>query len=147
MPNERAARAQALQAVYNTTHREFILCMEEDRCVGWHYGVMIDPSAFLMSYSAVVKSRQRRGIYGAFLKAFLPYLHALGYERVASNHMVTNRLVLIAKLKARFIITGTVLDERWGAQVSLAYFFNEDRREGFARAYSVEHYAGTPEYR
>jgi hypothetical protein len=60
--------------------------------------------------------------------------------------MVTNRAVLIAKLKAGFIITGTVLDERWGAQVSMAYFFHEDRREGFARAYSVEHYRGTPEY-
>ncbi len=146
VPAERAMRSQPLQAVYSTTHREFILFMEEDRCVGWHYGMMIDPSTFFMSYSAVIKSYQQRGIYGTFLKAFLPYLHALGYERVTSNHMVTNRAVLIAKLKAGFIITGTVLDERWGAQVSMAYFFHEDRREGFARAYSVEHYRGTPEY-
>jgi ribosomal protein S18 acetylase RimI-like enzyme len=146
MPHERDARAQPLQAVYDATHREFVLFMEKDRCVGWHYGTMIDPSTFFMSYSAVIKSYQQRGIYGAFLKAFLPYLYRLGYERATSNHMVTNRAVLIAKLKAGFIITGTVLDERWGAQVSMAYFFHEDRREGFARAYSVEHYAGTPEY-
>lgn len=148
MPQACAACSQALRSVYDATHREFILFMaEDDRCVGWHYGMMIDPSTFCMSYSAVIKSYQRRGVYGAFLRAFLPYLHALGYERVTSNHMVTNRAVLIAKLKAGFIITGTVLDERWGAQASLAYFFHEDRRAGFARAYSVEHYGGTPEYR
>lgn len=60
--------------------------------------------------------------------------------------MVNNRAVLIAKLKAGFVITGTVLDERWGAQAALTYFFYEDRRRGFAQTYSLESYAGTPDY-
>ncbi|MCG8351541.1 MAG: hypothetical protein MI924_27555 [Chloroflexales bacterium] len=102
---------------------------------------------FFMAYSGIVPAYQRRGIYGAFLRAFLPYLHALGYERVTSNHMVNNRLVLIAKLKAGFFITGVTLDERYGAQVTLTHFFYPDRRTGFARAYSVEDYSGAPDYR
>jgi hypothetical protein len=69
----------------------------------------------------------------------------LGYERVTSNHMVNNRPVLIAKLKAGFHITGIVLDERYGAQVSLAYFFYPDRREGFARAYSLATFPMPPD--
>jgi hypothetical protein len=34
-------------------------------------------------------------------------------------------------------ITGRSLDERFGAQVTLAYFFADDRRKGFARAFSL----------
>jgi len=147
LPKERAGRAERLTAVYAQTHREHILFTTSDReCVGWSMGAMLDPSTFFMAYSAVIPRYQRLGIYSTFLRIFLPYLHALGYERVTSNHMVNNRPVLIAKLKAGFIITGTMLDERWGAQVSMAYFFYEDRRVGFARAYSLEAYSGTPEY-
>jgi RimJ/RimL family protein N-acetyltransferase len=147
MPPERATRAQALSAVYAQTHREHILFTTADQaCVGWSTGAMLDPSTFFMSYSAVIPRYQRHGIYSSFLRVFLRYLHALGYERVTSNHMVNNRAVLIAKLKAGFVITGTILDERWGAQAALAYFFYEDRRRGFARTYSLETYAGTPDY-
>jgi hypothetical protein len=61
--------------------------------------------------------------------------------------MVNNRPVLIAKLKAGFHIVGLSLDERFGAQVTLAYFSHEDRREGFARAFSLERgYPSPPDY-
>jgi hypothetical protein len=33
------------------------------------------------------------------------------------------------------------------SEVSLAYFFYDDRRQGFARAYSLEAYPGVPDYR
>lgn len=56
------------------------------------------------------------------------------------NHMVNNRAVLIAKLKAGFVITGMTLDERYGAQVSLSYLFHADRQAGFERAFSLESY-------
>jgi GNAT superfamily N-acetyltransferase len=147
LPQARAPRAQALNAVYAQTHREHILfTTAANTCVGWSTGAMLDPSTFFMSYSAVIPRYQQLGIYSAFLGIFLRYLHALGYERVTSNHMVKNRAVLIAKLKAGFVITGTILDERWGAQAALTYFFYEDRRRGFARTYSLETYAGTPDY-
>lgn len=140
LPPERATWADALRPIAAHMHQEHILFMQQDRCVGWSHGRMVDATTFFMAFSGVVRSCQRQGIYRAFVRAFLPYLHALGYERVTSNHMVNNRAVLIAKLKAGFVITGMVLDERYGAQVSLSYFFYEDRRCGFERAYSLEHY-------
>lgn len=145
-PAERAAHAQPLRAVAAATHHEHLLLMQGERCVGWSQGMLRDPDTFFMAYSRVVRSQQRRGLYTALLHALLPYLGALGYERVTSNHMVTNRAVLIAKLKAGFVISGMVLDERYGAQVSLTYLCHTDRRTGFARAYSVEDYPGIPEY-
>ncbi len=145
-PQGQAAQSPLLRQAARATHEEYLLLLDgRERCVGWSYGRMRDVRTFLMAHSAVVRSRQREGLYTALLGALLPYLRALGYERVTSNHMVTNRAVLIAKLKAGFIISGMVLDERFGAQVSMTYFFDEERRRGFARAYSVEDYPGTPE--
>lgn len=146
VPAERIRRSALLQQQATEGHHEFLLLRSGERCVGWSQGSLRDSSTFFMAYSAIIRSFQRQGLYSALLHALLPYLDALGYERVTSNHMVNNRAVLIAKLKAGFIITGMVLDERYGAQVSLSYFFHPDRRAGFAQAYSLEDYSGTPNY-
>ncbi|HEU4323328.1 MAG TPA: hypothetical protein VFS21_09255 [Roseiflexaceae bacterium] len=146
-PEGQAAQSTLLRQAARANHEEYLLLLDEcKRCVGWSYGRMRDVRTFLMAHSAVVRPRQREGLYTALLGVLLPYLRVLGYERVTSNHMVTNRAVLIAKLKAGFIISGMALDERFGAQVSMTYFFDEERRQGFAHAYSVEHYPDTPEY-
>jgi GNAT superfamily N-acetyltransferase len=138
IPAERRQRSQRLRAVAEASHREHIFFYAaEGEPVGWSYGHMLDAITFFMSWSAVMPAYRRRGLYTAYLQALLPYLETLGYERVTSKHLVTNRPVLIAKLKAGFHITGLSLDERFGAQVTLAYFFADDRREGFARAFSL----------
>lgn len=146
MPKERRQRNRALQDTCAATHEENFVFYEGDNPVGWSSGVMTDPSTFFIAYSAVLPHCQRQGIYGGFLRAFLPYLYALGYERATSNHMVNNRAVLIAKLKAGFYVTGMVLDERYGAQVSLGYLFHQDRREGFANAYSLQRHTDVSVY-
>lgn len=147
MPKERRERAKRLYEVAGTRHLEQIVFYNaEGEPIGWSSGAMIDASTFFMAYSGILPDYQRQGIYTAFLTHFLRYLHALGYERVTSNHFMNNRAILIAKLKAGFYITGIVLDERYGGQVSLTYFFYEDRRQGFARAYSLEAYPNTPDY-
>lgn len=147
LPVERHAEAAKLRAAQQIHSEHIVFYTAADEPVGWSSGVMLDASTFFMAYTGILPEYQRHGIYSSFLKLFLPYLHALGYERVTSNHMVNNRAVLIAKLKAGFYITGMVLDERYGAQVSLTYFFYPDRRTGFARAFSLEDYPYTPDYR
>lgn len=146
-PKERHHRASLLREVASQMHHEYIVFYnEQNQPIGWSTGNMIEESTFFMSYSGVLPEYQRQGIYTAFLKHLLTYLHELGYERVTSNHMANNRPVLIAKLKAGFYITGLTLDERYGAQATLTYFFYEDRRRGFAQTYSLEQYGGVPEY-
>jgi RimJ/RimL family protein N-acetyltransferase len=142
-PPERAAQSQELRARHQQMHQEYILMLDGERCVGWSQGGMRDAETFYMAYSGVVRSQQRRGIYSAFVRAYLPYLRSLGYERVVSHHMVNNRAILIAKLKLGFIISGVLLDERYGAQAVLSYLFHEDRRAGFAKAFSLEPYEAT----
>lgn len=94
-----------------------------------------------MNWSGILPEYQNRGVYSTFLHRFLDYLKKLGYVRVTSNHMVNNRPVLIAKLKAGFVATGMSLDERWGAMLWLTYFINDAQAEAFRHAFSLENYA------
>jgi len=92
LPGEQRPRSRLLREVHGRLHHEYILIYNEvDQPVGWSYGLMHDAITFFMSRSAILPAYRRRGIYSAFLRYFLPYLQALGYQRVTSNHMVTNR--------------------------------------------------------
>jgi GNAT superfamily N-acetyltransferase len=100
-------------------------------------GKVVNEQTFFMEWSGILPDYRRRGLYSLFLEALVPYLVELGIERITSNHMGNNRPVLIAKLKAGFIITGTTLDERHGMLVWLARFLKPERERGFERAFSL----------
>ena len=109
--------------------------------VGFSVGKVVNEQTFFMEWSGILPDYRRRGLYSQFLDALIPYLKALGLERITSNHMGNNRPVLIAKLKAGFIITGTTLDERHGMLVWLARFLEPERERGFERAFSLGNFA------
>lgn len=109
--------------------------------VGFSLGKVVNEQTFFMEWSGILPDYQRRGLYSQFLETLIPYLKALGIERITSNHMGNNRPVLIAKLKAGFIITGTTLDERHGMLVWLARFLEPARERGFERAFSLGSFA------
>lgn len=138
-PPEREVQRVPLKRAFATTHHErFILYTQDRQIAGWSWGDIRDTESFFMTNSGVLPAFRQRGIYSAFLKQFIAYLTALGYERIVSAHQVNNRAVLIAKLKAGFTVTGFDLDERWGAQVVLTYFTHSDRIQGFEKAFAME---------
>ena len=108
--------------------------------IGFSMGKVVNEQTFFMEWSGILPDYQWHGIYTYFLAALIPYLKALGIERVTSNHMGNNRPVLIAKLKAGFVITGMTLDERHGMLVWLARFLEPAREHGFERAFSLGNY-------
>jgi GNAT superfamily N-acetyltransferase len=137
-PEGRDERMKPLREIFAQTHRERVLFFSPARePVGWSWGDMLDGMTYFMTSTGILPDYRRRGLYTAFLKGYLSYLYALGYERVTSKHQLNNRAVVIAKLRAGFNILGVDADERWGAQVQLAYFFHDDRRLGFERAFSL----------
>lgn len=147
MPAERRPRNQQLRDNFAQRHTEyFIFSNAHGEPIGWSNGEMLDAETYFMTWSGLLPAYQNRGLYQQFLQQLLPYLHEIGYERVTSKHMVNNRPVLAAKIKAGFHITGVELDERWGAQVSVAYYFYEDRRLGFSNAFSLEPFTRPPSY-
>ena len=142
LPADRQANLTPLKEAFAGTHHERFVFYDGDTVAGWSYGVMHDPETYFMSNSAIRPAYQRRGLYSRYLTHFMAYLTELGYERITSSHQPNNRAILIAKLKAGFVISGTILDERWSAQVQMTYHTQADRRKGFARAFSLEFPAG-----
>lgn len=141
MPPDRLVRQKSLRQALNRHSEHFLFYDNENNPIGWSIGTQHDADTFFMSWTGILPVHQRHGLYTRFLTQLLRYLEAIGYERVTSNHMVNNRAVLIAKLKAGFHITGLTLDERWGAQVGMAYYFSAERYAGFRQAFSLETYS------
>lgn len=139
LPSERSdERKQALMTLQKNTHQDGIVFYDGDKAIGWSIGRMTGASDFMMDDTGIHPDYQRKGIYVSFLRLFLPYLRDIGYERVVSYHSPTNRAVLIAKLKAGFVITATEFREHVGASVKLAYFLHEDRYQAFEDVHSLD---------
>ena len=136
--------SQAPQPLHDALQRHnehFVFFNANDEPIGWSFGWQTEGDTFYMNWTGVIPAYQNKGIYSAFLRHLIDYLKALGYVRVTSNHMVNNRRVLVAKMKAGFIATGMTLDERWGAVLWLTYFIEQAQQEGFRQAFSLEKYA------
>lgn len=132
----RRARLLSLRERYEVLHHEWFLFLDSKGTpVGWHIGEAEDWATFYMRNTGILPAHQNRGIYDAFCSAFMTYLEEIGYERVSSQHMATNRRILIMKLKRGFDIAGLELTESWGPLVKLVRLIAPDRRVSFYRQY------------
>ena len=131
---------QPLRDAFQSHTEQFVFYNAKNEPIGWSIGQQREADTFIMLWTGILPAYQNQGIYSAFLRRLLDYLRTLGYARVTSNHMVNNRAVLIAKLKAGFIATGMSLDERWGAILWLTHYLDETVEEAFRRAFSLEKY-------
>ena len=138
MPFKRAP--DLLRQSLQRHQEQFVIYNANDEPIGWSIGEQRMDDTFIMLWTGILPAYQSQGIYTAFLKQFIRYLQALGYVRITSNHMVNNRAVLIAKLKAGFIVSGMGLDERIGAMLWLTYFIDKEAEEGYRSAFSLEKY-------
>jgi hypothetical protein len=123
---ERAARNE-LKGARANLYQLHLLIYFQSTPVGWSYGEQVSEEDFLMRNTALLPEHQRKGVYSALLPKLLPVVAAAGFQVVRSRHVATNNNVLIPKLKAGFVITGTELNERWGVLVNLSYYFNKSR--------------------
>lgn len=106
----------------------FIKITQNDNLVGWFVGRQTDEETFKMSNTGIFKEHQNKGLYSKLLDEILLILKAKGFQKIESNHHMSNNSVIIPKLKKGFVITGFNLDERYGMLIRLTYFFNEKRK-------------------
>ncbi len=136
MTPERRKKAQEFWKRYDVLHHEWFLFLDpKGKPIGWHMGEAEDYQTFYMRNTGILPEYQGKGLYGAFLKAFVPYLGSLGYERISSQHKPTNKPILILKLKQGFVIGGFEMTENWGALVKMVKIIPQDRRESFYRLF------------
>lgn len=97
--------------------------------VGWSFGTQLDRGKFYMVNSAIFPEHRRKGLYKSMLEKAVGIVAAQGFQLITSSHIATNSPILIAKLKAGFIITGFELSDVFGLMVNLTYFTNPTRRK------------------
>lgn len=100
-----------------------------DKQVGWSFGAQIDRERFYMVNSAIFPEHRNKGLYTALLDRAVTSARVQGFQMITSRHTATNSPILIAKMKAGFIITGFELSDSFGFIVNLTYFTNPLRRK------------------
>jgi RimJ/RimL family protein N-acetyltransferase len=131
---------EAVAQAWNV-HRDFFVFYDgDDKPIGWSFSEQREPDTIFMVWTGIVPAHQNQGLYSKFLHHYLDYARAMGFARVTSNHMVNNRRVLVAKLKAGFVAQGMALDERWGAMIWLVCHLDDELAASYRRAFSLETY-------
>jgi GNAT superfamily N-acetyltransferase len=91
-----------------------------ERLVGWSHGHLPQAGVLYVSNSAVEDEYRRQGIYTRLVAAMEVEARALGCTRIESNHRAANAPVLIAKMKAGYVIVGTEFTAEMGLLVKLS---------------------------
>lgn len=112
-------------------YRLRLVIFKNDELAGWHYGYSTDGETYYMQNSAVLESMRGQKLYAALLDGVLEKVKQEGFQVVTSVHHPNNPAVLIPKLKKGFVISSTLLHERFRFLVELKYFFNEERRKAY----------------
>jgi RimJ/RimL family protein N-acetyltransferase len=100
---------------------------KEEVTVGAFVCKGINSEDFDMWITAILPEHRRKGIYKEILKFAIEKAKELGFQKITSQHAATNNPVIIAKLKAGFVINGFEVNDKCGMMLTLIYFFNELR--------------------
>lgn len=124
--------AGSLKKLRKNTENKFTLrlyILKGNKKIGWFVGEQKDDETFYMRNTGIFQKYQGLNIYKNFLPKLLVILKEKGFQKITSSHSVTNNRIIIAKLKAGFIITGFEISDMFGLMVNLTYFFNDVRRK------------------
>jgi ribosomal protein S18 acetylase RimI-like enzyme len=97
--------------------------------VGWTWGMQVFPDEFYIVNSAVLPEHRRKGLYSTLLETLLDRCKQEGFQIGYSRHHANNNEVIIAKLKAGFLISGIEQSDIFGTLILLKYYFNSKRRK------------------
>lgn len=136
VPEPRFAAAREMSNLYQKLHHEwFLFKTKAGEPVGWFMGEAEDFQTFYMRNTGILPEHQNQGIYTSFAAQLTKYIGEIGYERISSQHKVTNQKILISKLRMGFIICNLELTENWGPMVKLVKLLPKDRQDAFIKAF------------
>ncbi len=108
----------------------FNICIfKGDEFCGWFTGDQYSNDTFYMRNSAILPDHRRQGLYTALMNEVLKRTKELGFQILLSRHVTTNNSIIVAKLKAGFVISALEVSDRFGTLVHLTYLFNETRKK------------------
>lgn len=102
---------------------------KNNEIVGAYITKALNEEELEMWVTAILPEHRRKGIYKALLQYTLDHAKKIGFQKIISQHAATNNPIIIAKLKAGFVINGFLVNDKCGIQVTLIYYFNEIRNK------------------
>lgn len=104
---------------------------DRDKLAALSYGLQTSSANFLMGISLVLPEYRRQGLYTLMLKSVIKFTNENGFQTITSHHKPSNPAILIAKLKAGFVISGIDMSDMMGTLIRLTYFHSEKRKSIF----------------
>lgn len=142
LPAERKEKALALIAEYQKLHHEWFLFKDnKNEIVGWFMGESDDFNTFYMRNGGLLPKYQNNKIYTLFYEVFEKYMKELGYEKLSSQHQVTNKRILMKQLQLGFIPVNIELTDNWGPLLKMVKFLNSDRNQHFINLYGDKNHS------
>ena len=99
---------------------------DQNEVVAIFYGDHLTSNQLLMEHSVVSKKYRRQGVYSALLDLIMDYAKFLNVAEILSTHSPANNPIIIAKLKKGFVISGMEIEPKYGLNVNLRYYFDDD---------------------
>ncbi len=129
---ERLCPRPVVAAAVLPLHRVRVGAFAGEALVGWSHGWREPGGQLCVASSAVLPQYRRQGIYTRLLAAIQEQALALGCHRVTSHQRADNSAVLIAKLKAGYVICGMEFSSEMGLLAKLARDLDPARHALFA---------------
>jgi hypothetical protein len=125
---EKLKQRELANNLANRYQLNFYICYGDAK-IGWFYGAQTDHETFLIENVAIVNEHRNKGVFKGLLPVILQLLADKGFQKVCSKHAATNNTILVALLKAEFVITGFEISDADGLMIQLSYFFNGIRKK------------------
>lgn len=100
-----------------------------EELIGWSHAYLQAGGVLHVANSAVLPAYRRKGVYTRLMQAVESEALALGCRRVESCHQTISAGVLIAKLKAGYLVVGTEFDAELGLLVRMAKNLASSRQQ------------------
>jgi ribosomal protein S18 acetylase RimI-like enzyme len=132
-PAPERRRARARRGAFRPVYTLRIAAFAGDELVGCSYAWQDGADRLYMALSAVLPAHRRRGLYTAMLRMVIDVASADGFAEITSRHRPDNQAVLLAKLRAGFVITGYETSATFGDLVRLTLPLTPSRRRVMQR--------------
>lgn len=131
------SRIESRKEQYYRVAGDFFEIKQEARTVGLVVGTPVDWSTYYIRSAAVLAEFQAKQLGSRLLRLMFAHLAAAGVERIDADTSPSNLAVMQLLTRLRFNVTGTVLSDRWGAQVRLTRFLDPRAEDVFLQQFCM----------
>ena len=129
------ARLSPRKTQYYRLAGDFFEIKVADRTVGLVIGTPIDWSTYYIRSAGVLPEFQCKQLVKCLLRLLFGHLAAAGVERVEADTSPSNLRAVHILTSLDFNISGSVLSDRWGAQVRFTRFLDRQAEDIFLQQF------------